>query len=182
MKKLNLLCSLLLGSGILALSACGRSGESSSSDNLESEPSLIDDASTTSVDESSGSESSNDETSSEDPLPDSQPISSSSDEAEATVYGTWVGDLTGYDYEGEPNYDDLSDVCIVINEDLSGSYRGTSVTWTLMGEGTLLAGRYRYYNDDYQVHFGYDEDTDTIDVKWEDMMEGNYRTGTFERQ
>lgn len=180
--KNKLLLGLAFGT-FITLTACSSSSSSSNSSTTseaQSSSSII-------VDNSSSIEvSSTEETSSIEAVSSTEETSSSEavssiEAVTKTAIGSWKGDLKGYSYDDEENFDDLSDITIVLNEDLSGSYSGTSVTWTLMGENTLLAGRYRYYTDDYQVHFGYDEENDTIDVKWENMIEGDYKIGTFTR-
>jgi len=109
-------------------------------------------------------------------------VNSSSQDTTKTIVGTWMCELTGYDEEGNENGDDVEDLIIVINEDKSGSYDGTSCTWEIMPDTTKYPGYYRYYTDEFQVLCNYDSKQNTLEIKWESMYEANYREGQGIRQ
>lgn len=116
--------------------------------------------------------------------PASSSVESSSSKEEKTVFGTWKGTLVGYDEEDEENMDDIEDITIVINEDLSGSYRGIEVTWKYFDdEESELFGKYRFISPDgdYDVSCLYQEADDTLSVKWRNFEGEDYKLGTFTR-
>lgn len=159
---LTSLCSLLT----LCLVACGEKKQSTT-ENASS--------STNTTNETTK------ETATTDFITSESTVEESTTEVTKTIFGTWKGNLTGYDEEGELNYDDVTDLVVVLNDDLTGSYNGTSVTWTtnVITHPTW----YRYVTDSFQFWIcDYSSAEDKVTVRWESMEEGDYKTGEFSRQ
>ena len=165
----NFMKELFMHALIVCAGLVGCDNNSSSTSNTpDSSSTTSETTSSSSVDETTSSSSPEELSTTKDPF--------------YNVFGTWHGTLIGYDEEDEENMDDIENVIIEIEEDLSGSYRGKEVTWTYFDNEELsLFGNYRYMspNGDFDVLCSYNVENDTLNVKWRNFDGGDYKIGTF---
>ncbi|MBQ8141908.1 MAG: hypothetical protein IJ194_01955 [Bacilli bacterium] len=95
-------------------------------------------------------------------------------EEELPFAGNWTTIMPAYDEGGEVTGSE--DVTLVINNDLTGSYRGLSVTFTENN------GTYTYEGDKYSISFTYDAEQDIINLTHENKTPHWVETVQFTRK